>query len=48
MKCINCEVEIGDPKKYQIIDCKCGSKLMLIEINKVKQLIDLSKSKGEE
>lgn len=44
MRCVNCKTEIGNPKKHKIIDCRCGSKLMLIEINKVKQLVDLSKT----
>jgi len=43
MKCLNCEIEIGEPKKHKIVSCKCGSTLMVIEINKGKQLIDLSK-----
>lgn len=44
MKCINCKVEIGQPKKHEVIDCRCGSKLMLMVINGEKQLVDLTKS----
>lgn len=47
MKCINCKEEIGNPKKYQVVECKCGAKLMLIEIKKTKQLTDLSENKGD-
>ena len=43
MKCLNCKIEIGNPKKHQVTNCRCGTKLMLIEINKVKILVDLSK-----
>ena len=41
MKCSNCKSEVGQPKKYNVINCKCGTKLMLIEINKVKQLVEV-------
>ncbi len=47
MKCLKCQNEIGNPKKHQIVQCKCGAKLMLIEMNKIKQLVDLSKNKEE-
>lgn len=47
MKCLNCKVEIGEQKKYKVVNCRCGTKLMLIEINKEKRLIDLTKLEEE-
>lgn len=41
MKCPKCYREIGQPKKYEITECKCGAKLMLVEINKKKELVNL-------
>lgn len=43
MKCKNCKQEIGQPKKYEVINCKCGARLMLVEIRKVKQLVEVGK-----
>lgn len=47
MKCPYCKQEVGQPKKYQIIDCKCGRRLIVIEINKVKELVDVTPDKEE-
>lgn len=47
MKCPSCKTKIGDLKKYKIHECKCGGKLMCIEINKKKELVDLRRDKGE-
>lgn len=38
MICPKCKVKVH-LKKYQVYDCRCGSRLMLIEINK-KQTIE--------
>lgn len=46
MICPNCKREIIIAK-YKIVNCKCGRTLMLAEINKVKQLIDVTPDKGE-
>lgn len=46
MKCPNCSREIST-KKYAIHRCICGRILMLIEINKVKQIVDVTPDKGE-
>ena len=48
MKCLNCQIEIGSPKKYEVTNCRCGAKLMLIEINKVKTLVDLNKDSNKQ
>lgn len=45
MNCLRCKVGIGNPKKYEIVNCKCGATLMVIEINKAKILVDLSQDK---
>ncbi len=42
MKCPYCNEEVGQPKKYEVVNCKCRRKLMLIEINKVKELVDVT------
>lgn len=47
MFCPNCKKEIG-PKKYAIFNCICGKTLMLIEINKIKQIIDVTQDKEGE
>lgn len=48
MKCPSCRKEVGQPKKNQVIDCKCKRKLMLIEIKKKKILLDVTPDKGAE
>ena len=45
MKCPKCNKEIGDLKKYKVHDCSCSAKLMCIEINKKKELINLKEEK---
>lgn len=47
MKCPNCRREIGQPKKYQVIDCQCGRRLMVIEIDKVKSIEDVTPDKED-
>ena len=48
MNCPTCKAEIKiNPKKHRVFTCKCGANLMLIEIKKNKQLIDLKNYKGE-
>lgn len=42
MNCPNCKREI-DEKKNKIVNCSCGNKLIIVEINKVKQIIDVTK-----
>ena len=44
MKCPRCGREIN-LKKYQVYQCPCGRKLMLIEINKVKYIEDVTPEK---
>lgn len=34
MKCTECGREIGKVKKNQLINCKCGAKLLAVEMNK--------------
>lgn len=41
MKCPKCNREVGQVKKYEIYKCVCKAKLMCIEINKDKKLVDL-------
>lgn len=48
MNCPKCGIELGQLKKYQIVDCSCGEKLMLIEINKKKELIKLEEEKSND
>lgn len=43
MICPECKNKIGQLKKYQIYECRCGAKLMCIEINKRKEIVNLSK-----
>lgn len=45
MICPNCSREVLIAK-YKIVNCKCKRTLMLVEINKVKQLIDVTQNKG--
>ena len=47
MKCPKCYEEIGEPKKYEIINCQCGRKLMIIEINKTKSIEDVTPDKED-
>lgn len=44
MKCPNCSRAIAT-KKYAIFTCACGNTLMLIEINKVKEIVDVTPEK---
>lgn len=44
MKCPKCAKEIREPKKHKVIDCNCGAKLMLIEISKRKELVNLEEA----
>jgi len=46
MNCPNCNRKV-EGKKNQIINCLCGKKLMIIEINKVKEVVDITPNKGE-
>ncbi|MDR7870339.1 MAG: hypothetical protein RIN55_05735 [Tissierellaceae bacterium] len=46
MNCPNCYREVTT-KKYAIFQCICGRTLMLIEINKVKQILDVTPEKEE-
>lgn len=45
MKCPKCGKKIGDLKKYKVHECMCGAKLMCIEINKKKELINIEGEK---
>jgi len=42
MKCPKCEREV-DIRKYALFNCQCGCTLMVVEINKVKQVVDVTK-----
>ncbi len=42
MKCVKCSREIGKLKKNQVYDCKCGEKLMTVEINKNLHIYSVS------
>lgn len=44
MNCPNCNKKV-DSKKNAIFKCVCGKTLMLVEINKVKQIVDVTKDK---
>ena len=46
MNCPNCNIEILHLKKNQYLRCKCGKDVMLVEINKKKELVVLE-DKGE-
>lgn len=46
MKCPNCKRQVTI-KKYAIFKCICGRTLMLIELNKVKQIVDLTPDKED-
>lgn len=46
MICPNCKRKIVT-KKYAIFKCICGRTLMLIEINKVKEIVDITPDKEE-
>lgn len=41
MNCPNCNREITT-KKYALYKCFCGKTLMMIEINKVKEIVDVT------
>lgn len=47
MQCPKCKKEVGKIKKYQVVICKCGVKLMCIEINKELILLNLRNNKEE-
>lgn len=48
MICPTCKRELKVKlKKYQMCNCKCGAKLMLIETNKKLILVDLKNDEGE-
>lgn len=40
MTCPNCKIKIIC-KKHEVVICRCGAKLMLIEVNKTKQLVEV-------
>ena len=42
MKCPNCYRNIIS-SKYAMVKCVCGRVLMIIEINKIKQIMDVTK-----
>lgn len=44
MNCPSCNRDVSS-KKYAIFNCVCGKVLMEVEINKVKQLIDVTPTK---
>ena len=46
MNCPNCKREVVS-KKNAIFNCVCGRTLMIIEINKVKQIVDVTPDKEE-
>ena len=46
MICPKCKTKITESKKHKLINCECGSTLMIVEINKIKQIVDLSKKKA--
>lgn len=41
MKCPSCGRAIN-AKKYEVVNCSCGKKLIIIEINKIKQVVDVT------
>ncbi len=45
MKCPNCNKKIM-LHKNSVLKCICGRVLMLIEINKAKQIVDVTPNKG--
>lgn len=42
MKCPKCNKKI-DIKKNKTVDCRCGAKLLAVEINKKLEIFDLRK-----
>lgn len=46
MNCPNCKRDISI-KKYAIQTCSCGKVLMEVEINKVKQIVDVTPTKED-
>lgn len=47
MRCPSCYKEVGKMKKNQLLKCRCGTKLLAVEINKELEVFDLSKDEGE-
>lgn len=47
MRCPSCYKEVGKMKKNQLLKCRCGAKLLAVEINKELEVFDLSKDEGE-
>lgn len=46
MHCPSCYRDVTT-KKYAIFNCQCGKVLMLVEINKIKQVMDVTPNKEE-
>ena len=44
MNCPNCKRPVTT-KKYEMFKCICGRVLMMIEVNKVKQITDVTPDK---
>ncbi|MBC8589360.1 hypothetical protein [Paratissierella segnis] len=42
MNCPNCKREVVS-KKNAIFKCVCGRTLIIVEINKIKQIVDVTK-----
>jgi Zn finger protein HypA/HybF involved in hydrogenase expression len=47
MNCPNCNRDIGELKKYEYVNCKCGKQLMCIKDGKNLILVKLGVDKGE-
>nr|DAT54047.1 MAG TPA: Trm112p-like protein [Caudoviricetes sp.] len=47
MRCPSCYKEVGEMKKNQFLKCRCGAKLLAVEINKKLEVFDLSKDEEE-
>ena len=48
MRCLSYYKEIGKMKKNQLLKCRCGAKLLAVEINKELEVFDLRKNTEEE
>lgn len=46
MFCPNCNIKV-DSQKYAMFKCMCGKTLMMVEINKVKQIVDVTPDKED-
>lgn len=46
MNCPNCNKEIAHLEKNQYLRCACGKDVMLVEINKSKELVVLEEGEN--